>query len=150
MMTDPIADMLTRMRNAIHVERPIVDMPASKLKAAIADALKSEGYIFDYQVGQTVVQDGHPVFQQTQPSATASVTKPVLRVFLKYGPNGERVIQHLERVSTPGCRVYRSYRDLKPVLDGLGISLLSTSKGVLSDRQAKKQKLGGEVLARVW
>jgi small subunit ribosomal protein S8 len=150
MMTDPIADMLTRMRNAIHVERPIVDMPASRLKTAIAEALKTEGYIFDYQVGQTVLQDGHPVFQQTPPAEAAQVKKAVLRVFLKYGPNGERVIQHLERVSTPGCRVYRRYRELKPVLDGLGISLLSTSKGVLSDRQARQQKLGGEVLARVW
>lgn len=148
MMTDPIADMLTRMRNAIHVERPVVDMPASKLKLAIAQALKSEGYLFDCQLGQMVEQEGHPVFQPLDAGQEAK--KPVLRLFLKYGPNGEKLMQNIQRVSRPGCRVYRSYRDLKPVLDGLGIQLLSTSKGVLSDRQARQQKLGGEVLATIW
>src|SRR5262245_50796097 len=150
MMTDPIADMLTRMRNAIHIERPAVDMPASRLKAAIAQALKTEGYIFDWQLGEFAQEEGHSVFKPLESDAQKKAKKLTLRVFLKYGPNGERVIQRMDRVSTPGCRVYRSYRELKPVLDGLGIFLLSTSKGVLSDRQARQQKLGGEVLARVW
>lgn len=150
MMTDPIADMLTRMRNALHIERPAVDMPASNLKAAIAQALKDEGYIFDWQLGSFVEEDGHSVFKPASEEERKAAKKLTLRVFLKYGPNGERVIQKIERVSTPGCRVYRSYRELKPVLDGLGIFLLSTSKGVLSDRQARRQKLGGEVLAKIW
>ena len=150
MMTDPIADMLTRMRNAIHIERPAVDMPASKLKAAIAQALKNEGYIFDWQLGEFAQEEGHSVFKPVEGAGEKAAKKLTLRVFLKYGPNGEGVIQRMDRVSTPGCRVYRSYRELKPVLDGLGIFLLSTSKGVLSDRQARQQKLGGEVLARVW
>ena len=146
MMTDPIADMLTRIRNALHVERPLVDMPASTLKVRIAEALKAEGYLVDYQLGYQVERDGHQAFE---PSGDVK-PKRVLRIFLKYGPQGERVIQHLERVSRPGCRIYRSFRDLRPVVDGLGISLLSTSKGVLSDRQARKLKVGGEVICSMW
>jgi small subunit ribosomal protein S8 len=121
-------------------------MPASKLKARIAEALKAEGYIYDYQLGYVVEQDGQRVFQPSDE------IKPhqQLRIFLKYGPQGERVIQHIERVSRPGCRIFRKYTDLKPVVDGLGIALLTTSKGVMSDRQARKLKVGGEVLCRVW
>ena len=103
MMTDPIADMLTRMRNAIHVERPYVDMPASKLKAAVAHALQSEGYITEFHLGQMVEREGHQDFQALQPGEEKTVKKQVLRVWLKYGPNGEKVIQHLQRVSTPCC-----------------------------------------------
>jgi small subunit ribosomal protein S8 len=131
MMTDPIADMLTRIRNAVRIERPNVDMPLSKVKRGLADVLKREGYIWDWQE----VED-QPVNQ--------------LRIELKYGPNGERVIQKIQRISKPGCRVYRGARELKPVLNGLGIRILSTSRGVVSDREARQRKLGGEVLCEVW
>jgi small subunit ribosomal protein S8 len=148
MMTDPMADMLTRIRNAVRIERPAVEMPASRVKAGVADVLKSEGYILEYQVGKTV-QDaqGNATFQSTGDWKTPNL---VLRVFLKYGPQGEKVIQHMERVSRPGCRVYRSCQELKPVLDGLGIAVISTSQGVMSDRQARRKRLGGEVLCKVW
>lgn len=130
MMTDPIADMLTRIRNAVRVERPFVDIPASKLRRNMADVLKREGYIWDYEVVEE---------------------KPVdlLRLELKYGPNGEHVIQSIRRVSKPGRRVYAKSKDLRPVLNGLGISIVSTSHGMLSDREARQKKLGGEVLCEV-
>jgi len=130
-MTDPIADMLTRIRNAVRVERPFVDMPMSKVKRGLADVLKREGYIWDWQE----VEDS-PVSQ--------------LRIELKYGPNGERVIQKIRRVSKPGRRVYSKARELRPVLNGLGITVISTSRGVVSDREARQRKLGGEVLCEVW
>jgi small subunit ribosomal protein S8 len=146
MMTDPLSDMLTRIRNAVRIERPVVDMPASRLKAGVAEVLKTEGYIYDYQVGRMVKTEHGPTFEPGSPDSG----KKTLRIILKYGPQGERVIQHISRVSSPGCRVYRSYKELRPVLDGLGISVLSTSKGVLSDRQARAHKLGGELLCKVW
>lgn len=131
MMTDPIADMLTRIRNAVRVERPYVEMPVSKVKRGLADVLKREGYIWDWQE-----VEASPV--------------PHLRLELKYGPNGERVIQSIQRVSKPGRRVYSKAKDLRPILNGLGISVLSTSRGVVSDREARQRKLGGEVLCEVW
>lgn len=131
MMTDPIADMLTRIRNAVAVERPHVEMPLSKVKRGVADVLKREGFIWDWSE-----LEAQPVKQ--------------LRIELKYGPNGERVIQRIRRVSKPGCRVYSKARDLRPVLDGLGICILSTSRGVVSDREARQRNLGGEVLCEVW
>ena len=131
MMTDPIADMLTRIRNAVRVERPYVDVPASKVKRGLADVLKREGYIWDWQV------------VEAKPT-------PNLRIELKYGPNGERVIQRIRRISTPGRRVYRQARELRPVLDGLGIRILSSSRGVISDREARQRNLGGEVLCEIW
>ena len=131
MMTDPIADMLTQIRNAVRIERPSIEIPASKLKAGVAQVLKDEGYVWDWE------------YVQHSPM-------PLLRVHLKYGPQGERVISRIDRVSKPGCRVYQRSKDLKPVLDGMGISVLSTSKGIMSDRQARARKLGGEVLCRVW
>ena len=131
MMTDPIADMLTRIRNAVRVERPNVDMPLSKVKRGVAEVLKREGYIWDWQEVEE-----KPVNQ--------------LRIELKYGPNGERVIQKIRRVSKPGCRVYSKARDLKPVLNGLGIRILSTSRGLVSDREARQRKLGGEILCEIW
>jgi small subunit ribosomal protein S8 len=148
MMTDPIADMLTRVRNANRIERPSVDMPAAKIKINLAQVLKDEGFVTDYQVGVPAV-DEHG---QTTLQPEADLGKPhvVLRVFLKYGPEGERVIRHIERASKPGRRLYRGYSELRPVLDGLGISVLSTSKGVMSDRRARAQRLGGEVLCTVW
>jgi small subunit ribosomal protein S8 len=131
MMTDPIADMLTRIRNAVRVERPHVEMPASKVKRGLADVLKREGYIWDWQE----VEDG---------------AKRQLRIELKYGPNGERVIQHVKRVSKPGRRIYSKATELRPVLNGMGIAIISTSRGVISDREARQRNLGGEVLAEVW
>ena len=131
MMTDPIADMLTRIRNGVSVERPHVEMPLSKVKRGVADVLKREGYIWDWQEVA-----GEPVSG--------------LRLDLKYGPNGERVIQKIRRVSKPGRRVYSKAKDLAPVLNGLGISVISTSRGVLSDREARQRNLGGEVLCEIW
>jgi small subunit ribosomal protein S8 len=148
MMTDSLADMLTRIRNANRIERPAVDMPASRLKINVAQVLKDEGFVLDYQTLRPEKDEaGHPVFQ---PETDLSRPDVVLRVYLKYGPEGERVIRHLERASRPGRRLYRRYTQLRPVLDGLGISILSTSKGVMSDRRAKTQRLGGELLCTVW
>ncbi len=130
MMTDTVADMLTRIRNASRIEKPLVDMPTSKLRKGIAQVLKDEGYIWDFTEIETV------------PSRT-------LRVQLKYGPNGERLIVRIDRVSKPGCRKYIGYKDLKPILGGMGIQILSTPKGVISDRRAKAEKVGGEVLALI-
>lgn len=133
MMTDPIADMLTRIRNAVRVERADVQMPLSKVKRGVAEVLKREGYIWDWQEEEI---DGEPVKQ--------------LRLDLKYGPNGEQVIQKIRRVSKPGRRVYSQAKTLRPVLNGLGISIVSTSRGVLSDREARQKNLGGEVLCELW
>lgn len=148
MMTDPIADMLTRIRNGSAVERPAVDMPATKLKVAIAKVLVEEGFVLGYRLGKYATDaQGHKEFQET-----ADLTQPhvVLQVYLKYGPEGERVIRHIERYSRPGRRVYQGYKDIRRVLDGLGIAILSTSRGVLSDRQARQAKVGGEILCTVW
>ncbi|QDT31281.1 30S ribosomal protein S8 [Thalassoglobus polymorphus] len=131
MMTDPIADMLTRIRNAIQIERPFVDIPLSKVKIGIAEVLQREGYIWDFEV----------VEQEPQ---------SILRVNLKYSPTGERVIQKISRVSKPGRRVYVDYRNLPEVLDGMGICVMSTNQGVLSNREAKKNHVGGEVICEVW
>lgn len=133
MMTDPISDMLTRIRNGVSVERPHVEMPLSKVKRGVAEVLKREGYIWDFQEEEI---DGQPVKS--------------LRLDLKYGPNGERVIRKIRRVSKPGRRVYSRASDLAPVLNGLGISVVSTSRGVLSDREARQKNLGGEVLCEIW
>jgi small subunit ribosomal protein S8 len=148
MMTDLIADMLTRIRNANRIERPAVEMPATRLRRSIAQVLKDEGFILDYQVGRYVADEqGQVTFQ---PQAGPGETKVVLRVYLKYGPDGEKVIRHIERASRPGRRLYRRYSQLRPVLDGLGIAILSTSKGVMSDRRARAERLGGELLCTVW
>jgi small subunit ribosomal protein S8 len=148
MMTDAVADMLTRIRNANRIERPAVDMPATKLKKNIAHVLKEEGFIIDYQIGEMTPDDqGHPEFK---PSEKIGGPKSFLRVFLKYGPEGEKVIRHIERASKPGRRLYRQHQDLRPVLDGMGIAIISTSRGVMSDRQARAQRLGGELLCTVW
>ncbi|MEN0109631.1 MAG: 30S ribosomal protein S8 [Planctomycetota bacterium] len=133
MMTDPIADMLTRIRNAVRVERPVVHMPLSKVKRGVAEVLKREGYIWDFDEEEV---EGEPVRQ--------------LRIDLKYGPNGERVIQTIRRVSKPGRRVYAQAKGMRPVLNGLGISIVSTSRGVVSDREARQQNVGGEVLCELW
>jgi small subunit ribosomal protein S8 len=143
MMTDPIADMLTRIRNANSIERPAAEMKATKLKANIAQVLKDEGFILDYQVGK---YDGPEFKDGAKPGAPGSV----LRVYLKYGAEGEKVIRIIRRSSRPGRRYYQGAKELKKVLDGLGIAVLSTSKGVMSDRRARKEGVGGEVLCVVW
>ena len=130
MMTDPVADMLTRIRNAVRVERPFVDIPTSRLKRGLADVLKREGFIWDWKE-----------IEQEPVSA--------LRLELKYGPNGERVIQSIKRLSKPGRRLYTRSKELKPVLGGLGISIISSSRGVISDREARRDNVGGEVLCEV-
>ena len=130
MMTDPIADMLTRIRNAVRIEKPSVDMPLSNEKKGVAEVLKREGYIWDWEtLGEKNAKQ--------------------LRVHLKYGPNGEKVINRLERISKPGCRVYAGVEDMKPILNGLGIRILNTNRGILSDREAKLKNVGGEVVCTV-
>ncbi|MEW4489816.1 30S ribosomal protein S8 [Thalassoglobus sp. JC818] len=131
MMTDPIADMLTRIRNAIQIERPFVDIPTSKVKVGIAEVLQREGYIWDYEVVEE-----HP--------------QSVLRINLKYSPTGERVIQRIARISKPGRRIYSDRHSIPEVLNGMGICVLSTNQGVLSSREARKKNVGGEVLCEVW
>jgi small subunit ribosomal protein S8 len=132
-MSDPIADMLTRIRNAVRLGAEVVVMPSSKLKAGIAAALQREGFI-----------EG---FSQSASEKNAALT--LLQVNLKYGPNGEQVIQFLDRVSKPGRRVYAGATGLPRVLSGMGCSIVSTSRGVKSDRECRAEKVGGEVLCRV-
>jgi small subunit ribosomal protein S8 len=148
MMTDSLADMLTRIRNANRIERPAVDMPATNLKAHVAQVLKDEGFILDYQVGEMVADEsGQETFTAKKEGLGP---KAILRVFLKYGPEGEKVIRNIQRASRPGRRLYRRADQIKPVLDGLGIAVISTNRGVMSDRQARAQRLGGEMLCTVW
>ncbi|MFM7111205.1 MAG: 30S ribosomal protein S8 [Planctomycetota bacterium] len=150
MMTDTIADMLTRIRNGNRIERPVVDMPASKLKLGIAETLRREGFITHFQVGRAILDEqGHPVFQEVGGDEIGN-GKVTLRLHLKYGPDGEKVIRHISRSSKPGRRVFMASRELTKVLDGQGIRVLSTSHGVMSDREAKSRNLGGEVLCTVW
>jgi small subunit ribosomal protein S8 len=154
MMTDPIADMLTRIRNANEIERPFVEMPATKLKVAVAKVLLEEGFILGYRTGKYAEvpppPEGGAATKEFREVEKLGEPHMILQVFLKYGPDGEKVIRHIERYSKPGRRVYQGYKDVKRVLDGLGIAILSTSKGVMSDRMAKKEKVGGEVLCTVW
>jgi len=131
MMTDPISDMLTRVRNAIRVERPHVDMPLSMMKQRLSEVLHREGYVWESEV-----LPGEPV--------------STLRINLKYGPNGEHLIEHIERLSKPGRRVYVGVRELKEVRQGTGISVLSTPRGLLSNREARQQGVGGELLCQLW
>ena len=136
-MTDQIADMLSRIRNATSGQRTRVDVPQSRLKTEIARILQSEGYIKGFKVAESTMRRG---------------TEPVkmIRIFLKYGPRGERVLSGLERVSRPGCRVYFGRDKAPPVLAGLGTSILTTSQGVMTGRDAARAGIGGEVLCNVW
>ncbi|HLS91132.1 MAG TPA: 30S ribosomal protein S8 [Limnochordia bacterium] len=131
-MTDPIADMLTRIRNASSVFHETVDVPSSRLKVELARILKEEGFIRDYKL----VDENKP--------------QPTLRIFLKYAPNKQRVITGIRRISRPGLRVYAKRDEVPRVLGGLGIAILSTSKGVMSDKEARKAGVGGEVICYVW
>lgn len=130
-MTDPIADMLTRIRNALVAKHDAVEVPASNMKKEIARLLLQEGYITSYDVVEEGVQGK-------------------IVITLKYGPNGEKVISGLKRVSKPGLRIYAGHDELPKVLGGLGIAIISTSKGVMTDKEARKNNHGGEVLAYVW
>ncbi len=130
-ITDPIADMLTRIRNANAAKHESVEVPASNMKKAVAEILSNEGYIKNYQL----VEDGK---------------QGVIKINLKYGPNKAKVISGLKRVSKPGLRVYANREELPKVLKGLGIAIISTSKGVMTDKQARKENVGGEVLAFIW
>ena len=130
-MTDPIADMLTRIRNANVVKHETVDVPASNMKKELARILLEEGFIRGYDV----IEDGK---------------KGIIRIQLKYGQTGERVISGLKRISKPGMRVYADKHEVPRVLNGLGISIISTSKGILTDKQARKENVGGEVICYVW
>jgi small subunit ribosomal protein S8 len=137
-MTDPIADMLTRIRNAVGSRHTRVDLPASKLKVEIARILQDEGYIAAYKLIE-------------EPADRAAKTpRQVIRLHLKYGPGGERVISGLERVSRPGRRVYAGRDGVPPVLGGLGVNILTTSRGVMTGRAAQKAGVGGEILCNVW
>ena len=131
-MTDPIADMLTRIRNALTAKHETVEVPASKIKVAIAEILVKEGYIKGYEIVDGAVQNN-------------------IVITLKYAPvKGQKVVTGLKRVSTPGLRVYAGVDNLPKVLNGMGIAILSTSKGILTDKEAKAQHIGGEVLAYIW
>jgi len=128
---DPIADMLVRIRNALAAKHSKVDIPASKMKAEIARILKEEGYISNYKI-------------------TGEGTRKTIRIFLRYGPKGEQVVSNLERVSKPGCRVYVPSKGIQKVLGGLGINILSTSRGIMTGKQARQQNVGGEVLCNIY
>jgi small subunit ribosomal protein S8 len=130
-MTDPVADMLTRIRNSVRAKLPKVDIPSSKLKVEIARILKNEGYVSNFKVNE----DGK---------------QGMLRVYLKYGPGMERVITDVQRVSRPGCRIYCGKDRIPRVYGGLGINILSTSRGLMTGRAAAKEGVGGEIICNVW
>jgi small subunit ribosomal protein S8 len=130
-MTDPVADMIARIRNGVRAKLPKVDVPASKLKAEIARILKNEGYISNFK-------------------AIEDEKQGVLRIYLKYGPGMERVITDLQRVSRPGCRIYCGKDQIPRVYGGLGINILSTSRGLMTGRTAAREGVGGEILCNVW
>ena len=131
-MSDPVADLLTRIRNALRSRKEKVDVPHSRLKEGVVDVLLREGYLGEKQVLE------------------ADAVRRVLRLRLKYGPDGEKVLSHIERISRPGRRVYAGVGGIPKVQGGLGIAVVSTSQGVLSDREARTRKVGGEVLAAIW
>lgn len=130
-VTDPVADMLTRIRNALVVKRDSIDVPMSKTKKSIAQILLTEGFIKGYEI----IDEG---------------AQGTIRITLKYGPNGEKVINGLKKISKPGLRVYAKHDEIPKVLGGLGIAIISTSKGVITDREARAASVGGEVVAYIW
>jgi small subunit ribosomal protein S8 len=137
-MTDPIADMLTRIRNAVTARHARVEMPASKLKAEIARILQDEGYIAGFKMVEAAA------------AREGKAPRQSMRLFLKYGPGGEKALSGLERVSRPGRRVYANRDEVPSVLGGLGVSILTTSRGVMTGRAAQKAGVGGEILCNVW
>jgi small subunit ribosomal protein S8 len=139
-MTDPIADMLTRLRNAVLAKHSRVDIPASRLKVEIAKILEDEGYIQGFKV----------VDEKPEAGLKVKLVRQVIRISLKYGPHGEKVISGIERISRPGRRVYFRSSDVPAVLGGLGTSILTTSRGVMTGRAAMRAGVGGEVLCNIW
>ena len=137
-MTDPIADMLTRIRNAVTARHARVDMPASKVKAEIARILQDEGYIAGFKMVEAPAE------------RPGKAPRQQMRMFLKYGPVGEKVISGIVRVSRPGRRVYTGHGEVPPVLGGLGVCILTTSRGVMTGRAARQAGVGGEILCNVW
>jgi small subunit ribosomal protein S8 len=137
-MTDPIADMLTRIRNAVTARHARVEMPASKLKAEIARILQDEGYIAGFKMVESPAE------------RAGRAPRQVIRMFLKYGPSGEKAISGIDRVSRPGRRVYTNSGEVPIVLGGLGVTILTTSRGVMTGQAAKKAGVGGEILCNVW
>ncbi|SRR5690348_1462287 len=131
-VTDPVADLLTRIRNAVHARHAKVDVPVSKLKLEIVRILRDEGYVANYKV------------------ESDAASRPTLRVYLKYDSGDQPVISNLQRVSKPGCRIYVGRKEIRPVLGGMGINILSTPRGVMTGRQARKIGVGGELLCEVW
>jgi len=131
MISDPIADMLTRVRNALQARHPKVDVPSSKLKMEIARILKEEGYVLNFKL----VEEG---------------SQKIIRIYLKYTPANQPVISRIERISRPGCRIYSSGLEVPKVLGGLGINIVTTSKGVMTGAQARKDGVGGEILCQLW
>lgn len=131
MISDPIADMLTRLRNALQARHPKVDVPSSKLKMEIARILKEEGYILNYKL----VEEG---------------SQKIIRIYLKYTAANQPVISKIERVSRPGCRIYSNGKEVPKVLGGLGINIVTTSRGVMTGAQARQQGVGGEILCQLW
>ena len=140
-MTDPIADMLTRLRNAVLAKHSRVDVPASRVKVEIAKILEDEGYIHSYKLIDEKPEKG---------AAKVKVPRQLIRITLEYGPNGEKVISGIQRISRPGRRVYFRSTEVPPVLGGLGTSILTTSRGVMTGRAAMRAGVGGEVLCNVW
>lgn len=130
-MTDPIADLLTRIRNALMAKHDRLDVPSSKLKSNICALLKQEGYVQDFEVIENKPQD-------------------TLRIFLRYSDEGIPAVRRMSRVSKPGRRIYRGADDIQPVLNGLGTAIVSTSRGLLTDRQAREMRVGGEILCEIW
>jgi len=130
-MTDPIADMLTRMRNALAAKHQKVDVPVSRLKLEIARILKEEAFISNYKT----IGEG---------------ARRSIRIYLRYGPRGEKVVSKLERISKPGCRVYSGSAAIPKVLGGMGINILSTSKGLMTDKKARRENIGGEIICRIY
>ena len=151
-MTDPIADMITRLRNAVHARHQRCDVPASRFKAEIARILEQEGYIQGFRLVDGGNADRRPAPDATPAPAPdgGEAKAPVIRIFLKYGPRGENVISGLQRVSRPGRRVYLGREDVPKVMGGLGTSILTTSRGVMTGKDAVKAGVGGEVLCNVW
>jgi small subunit ribosomal protein S8 len=131
-VTDPISDMFTHIRNASRVQAPAVEMPASKQKVALAELLRNEGFISSFE------------------TKGLGAPEQKMRIVLKYGPKGEQVIQGLKRISRPGLRIYRTSKKVPRIYGGLGIAIISTSRGLMTDRQARKDNLGGEVVAQIW
>ena len=130
--TDPISDMLTRIRNAVNATHEALEIPASKLKIKVAEILKKEGYITSYELVET------------------DSIKKYIKISLKYGPRGEKIITGIKKISTTGLRVYTRSKEAPRVFGGLGVSIISTSKGLKTDREARKEKIGGEILCQVW